>query len=407
MKKTIALLTAAILLALTTTACSSPGEGQTSHTPDTSKVIEQSTDTDMSENNTEKTSTEASQTDVSEESTKPEASAISADGEYENVFGFDADKWAEKVTKYKEDPTSQFATRYKTLVKMYNAYNNDRQMKDEDFLTGKVIYEKEYINENSRIDDNLNNKTADQQNLENIKRGILIKMDDKGNLLLKNANKITDEDIKKSMRDHNNLKILYAKATREDLCKWLNENFKENVVDDVKRIYLQTGVVSNADDFDIYDTTFETNFPNLESLEYSWAPGEIKLRSSALKEITVPEGCKMKMIWHCPKLETIRFTGSENDKLDDQTYKETYEKYDNPGIYKEDFGCKSKRESKLVTDESGFTDQKYYATYDCGDNLKNLKTVYVPKGSDRACYWLQAKRFFKVYMDRDIEVIET
>ncbi len=401
MKKKIALLTAAILLALTTTACSSQGESQTSHTPDTSKVIEQSTDTDVSENNKEKTSTETSQTDVSEESTEPEASAISADGEYENVFGFDADKWAEDVAYMKENPTEKWTTEYKTLVNMYNAYNNDRQMKDEDFLTGKVIYEKEYVNENSRIDENMNEEG------EHIKRGILIKMDDKGNLLLKNANKLTEKDIKKHVRDYLNLNILYAKTTREDLCKWLNENFKENIVDDVKRIYIQTGVINNADDFDIYDTTFEIDFPNLESLEYSWAPGEIELWSAALKEITVPEGCKMKMIWHCPKLETIRFTGSENDKLDDQAYKEEYERYDNPKIYQEDFGCKSKRESKLVTDESGFTDQKYYTTYDCEDNLKNLKTVYVPKGSDRACYWLQAKRFFKVYMNRDIEVIET
>ena len=406
MKKKIALLTAAILLALTTTACSSSNQGERSHTPDTSKMIEQSTDTDVSENNKEKTSTEASQTDVSEESTKPEASAISADGEYENVFGFDADRWTEKVTKYKEDPTSRFATKYKTLVKMYNAYNNDRQMKDGDFLTGKVIYEKEYINENSRIDENLDNRD-DEDNPEHIDRRILVKMDDKGNLLLKNANKITEEDIKKSVRNYSNLNVVYAAASCEDLCKWLNENFKENIVNDIKRIYLQTGVVSDADDFDIYDTTFEIDFPNLESLEYSWAPGEIKLWSSALKDITVPKGCKMKKIENCPKLETIRFMGSENDKLDDQTYKDAYERYDDPKIYQDDFGCKSKRESKLVTDESGFTDQKYYTTYDCGDNLKNLKTVYVPKGSDRACYWLQAKRFFKVYMNRDIEVIET
>lgn len=402
MKKTIALLTAAILLALTTTACSSQGESQTSHTPDASKVIEQSTDTDVSENNKEKTSTEASQTDVSEESAKPEVSTISADDEYENVFGFDADKWntfSERFANPEEYP--EFCNKYKTLVNMYNTYNNDRQMKDEDFLTGKVIYEKEYINENGGI-----NTTLDEED-EHIKRSILVKMDDKGNLLLKNANKITDEDIKQHVRNHLNLNILYAKTTREDFCKWLNENFKENVVDDVKRIYLQTGVVNDADDFDIYDTTFEIDFPNLESLEYSWAPGEITLRSSALKEITVPEGCKMKTIWHCPKLETIRFTGSENDKLDDQTYKETYERYDDPKIYQDDFGCKSKRESKIVTGEDGISRRKYYNTYDSEDNLKNLKTVYVPKGSDRACYWLQAKRFFKVYMNRDIEVIET
>ncbi len=402
MKKTIALLTAAILLTLMATACSSQGESQTSHTPDASKVIEQSTDTDVSENNKEKTSTEASQTDVSEESTKPETSAISADDEYENIFEFDADKWntfSERFANPEEYP--EFCNDYKYLVKMYNTYNNDRQMKDEDFLTGKVIYEKEYVNKNGGID------TMFDEEDEHIKRGIIVKMDDKGNLLLKNANKITDEDIKQHVRNYLNLNILYTEIECEDLCKWLNENFKENVVDDVKRIYFQTGIINKADRRDIYDTTFEIDFPNLESLEYSWAPGEIKLWRSALKEITVPEDCEMTMIWHCPKLETIRFMGSENDKLDDQTYKDAYERYDDPKIYQDDFGCKSKRESKLVTDESGFTDQKYYTTYDCGDNLKNLKTVYVPKGSDRACYWLQAKRFFKVYMNRDIEVIET
>lgn len=397
MKKTIALLTAAILLTLMTTACSSQGGSQKSRVPEPSKMIEQSIDTETPENSAEKEST-----DTSEKSVEQEASETNTENEYENIFEFDADKWntfSERFTNPEEYP--EFCNDYKYLVKMYNAYNNDRQMKDEDFLTGKVIYEKEYIDKNGGI-----NTKIDEED-EHIKRGILVKMDDKGNLLLKNANKITDEDIKQHVRNYLNLNILYAEIDREDFCKWLNENFKENAVDDIKRIYLQTGVVNDADNFDIYDTTFEIDFPNLESLEYSWAPGEITLRSSALKEITVPEGCGMTQIWHCPKLETIRFMGSENDKLDDQTYKEAYERYDDPKIYKHDFLCKSKRESKLVTDESGFTDQKYYTTYDCGDNLKNLKTVYVPKGSDRACYWLNAKNFFKVYMDRDIEVIET
>ena len=41
------------------------------------------------------------------------------------------------------------------------------------------------------------------------------------------------------------------------------------------------------------------------------------------------------------------------------------------------------------------------------NNLKNLKTVYVPKGSEQAYIWADAKTFLKKNMNIDIEIIET
>ena len=126
------------------TACTTQ-ETQSS-VPKQSKVTEQSEKTDVSEESTETSTAEASKPDESKE---PDASEVSETSNEEdimftNVFGYPDSKWEIYKTSMREEPLADYNIEYYDLVRCYDAYTKDKQMNDSDFLTGKVIYEKEY-----------------------------------------------------------------------------------------------------------------------------------------------------------------------------------------------------------------------------------------------------------------------
>ena len=394
MKKTAILLIAGIIMTTAMTACTTQ-ETQSS-VPEQSKVTEQSEKTDVSEESTETSIAETSKPDESKE---PDASEVSETSNEEdimstNIFDFPADKWEIYKTSMQEDPLMDYNIEYYDLVRCYDAYTKDKQMNDSDFLTGKVIYEKEYVDKyNDKID----------ELGKPINRKVIIKMDDKGNLLIKNANKITDEEIKAYVRDHINKSIMYVNMP-ENLSGWVNENFAENINEKVKKIYIQTGVVCGGrvkeNPFNAH-TYITESFPNLKSFEYRYLTSDLRIGETALEDITVPYNCNIEEITNCPNLKTIHFLNAV-DPTDTFQPEYTYDdKY-----FAEMFDCEKKYESKISEDGKHLYHDLTYV-FKNENNLKNLKTVYVPKGSEQAYIWADAKTFLKKNMDIDIEIIET
>ena len=397
MKKTAILLIAGIIMTTAMTACTTQ-ETQSS-VPEQSKVTEQSEKTDVSEESTETSIAETSKPDESKE---PDASEVSETSNEEdimstNIFDYPADKWEKRKNAMQEDPTSERNIKYYDLVRCYDAYTKDKQMNDSDFLTGKVIYEKEYV-------DKYNNKIDEINGLEEpIDRKVIIKMDDKGNLLIKNANEITDKEIKAYVKDRINKSIMYVYMP-ENLSGWMNENLAENINEKVKKIYIQTGVVSdgfvNQDPFNAH-TYITESFPNLKSFEYRYLTSDLRIGETALEDITVPYNCNIEEITNCPNLKTIHVLNAV-DPTDTFQPEYTYDdKY-----FAEMFDCEKKYESKISEDGKHLYHDLTYV-FKNENNLKNLKTVYVPKGSEQAYIWADAKTFLKKNMNIDIEIIET
>lgn len=376
------------------TACA-PQDTQSS-VPEQSKVTEQSEKTDVSEESTETSIAETSKPDESKE---PDASEVSETANEEdimftNVFDYPADRWEKRKNAMQEDPTSERNIKYYDLVRCYDAYTKDKQMNDSDFLTGKVIYEKEYADKyNDKID----------ELGEPINRKVIIKMDDKGNLLIKNANDITDEKIKSYARSKMNKSIMYVYMP-ENLSGWVNENLAENINEKVKKIYIQTGVVSyesiENDPFES-DIYLDESFPNLESFEYRYLTSDLRIGETALEDITVPYNCNIEEITNCPNLKTIHFLNAVDPT---NTFQPEYT-YDDKD-FAEMFDCEKKYESKISEDGKHLYHDLTYV-FKNENNLKNLKTVYVPKDSEQAYIWADAKTFLKKNMNIDIEIIET
>ena len=394
MKKTAILLIAGIIMTTAMTACTTQ-ETQSS-VPKQSKVTEQSEKTDVSEESTETSTAEASKPDESKE---PDASEVSETSNEEdimftNVFGYPDSKWEIYKTSMREEPLADYNIEYYDLVRCYDAYTKDKQMNDSDFLTGKVIYEKEYVDERNDKIDELG---------EPINRKVIIKMDDEGNLLIKNANDITDEKIKSYARSKMNKSIMYAHMPK-DLSGWINENFAKNINEEVKKIYIQTGIVCyesiKKDPFNSCAYLAES-FPNLKSFEYRYLTSNLCIGETALEDITVPYNCNIEEITNCPNLKTIHFLNAV-DPTDAFQPEYTYDdKY-----FAEMFDCEKKYESKISEDGKHLYHDLTYV-FKNENNLKNLKTVYVPKGSEQAYIWADAKTFLKKNMNIDIEIIET